>query len=386
MNKRVVHVTSVHRPDDVRIFQKEARSLASVGYDVVVLALDSKRASGEIQERTVEGVRIISVPLGTVKSRLKRMTLGVYQLYKMAHKLDAAVYHLHDPELLPLGFVLRGWGKRVIYDVHEDLPKQILAKPWIPQPLRGVVARAAFGLEKIAGRWINGFVAATPTIATRFPASKTVIVQNFPIVSELTPQVLMPYKQRPHHVVYVGGISKERGLFQMIKAMERLSSPSQAKLILAGEFASEALEREARSLPGWKYVEFLGWQNRGGVQDILSKSRIGLVVLHPMPNYWDGLPIKLFEYMAAGIPVVASDFPLWRRIVEDAGCGLLVNPLDPDAIAGAIDYLLSHPEEAEEMGKRGLRAVEEKYNWEREKEKLLVFYERFLEKDDPGSW
>lgn len=386
MNKRVVHVTSVHRPDDVRIFQKEARSLASVGNDVVVLALDSKRTSGEIQERTVEGVRIISVPLGPVKGRLKRMTLGVYQLYKMAYKLDAAVYHLHDPELLPLGFVLRGWGKRVIYDVHEDLPKQILAKPWIPQPLRGVVAKAAFGLEKIAGRWINGFVAATPTIATRFPASKTVIVQNFPMLSELVPQVPVPYKQRPRHVVYVGGISKERGLFQMIEAMERLSSPSQAKLILAGEFVSEALEREARSLPGWKYVEFLGWQSRGGVQDILSKSRIGLVVLHPMPNYWDSLPIKLFEYMAAGIPVVASDFPLWRRIVEDAGCGLLVNPLDPDAIAGAIDYLLSHPEEAEEMGKRGLRAVEQKYNWEREKEKLLAFYERFLEKDDLGSW
>jgi glycosyltransferase involved in cell wall biosynthesis len=106
------------------------------------------------------------------------------------------------------------------------------------------------------------------------------------------------------------------------------------------------------------------------VFDVLVRSHIGLAVLHPDPNYVDSLPTKLFEYMAAGLPVVASNFPLWKEIVEGNRCGITVDPLDPKAIAQAIEYLLTHPEEARRMGENGRRAVEEKYNWEREKEKF----------------
>lgn len=111
---------------------------------------------------------------------------------------------------------------------------------------------------------------------------------------------------------------------------------------------------------------------------LLGHARIGLVLLHPTPNYYDALPVKLFEYMSAGVPVIASDFPLWRKIIEGAGCGLVADPLDPHAIASAIEWLLTHPDEAEAMGKRGQEAVRKLYNWEHEAKALINFYERLL--------
>ena len=114
------------------------------------------------------------------------------------------------------------------------------------------------------------------------------------------------------------------------------------------------------------------------VSELLAQARVGVATLHPDPNYLGSLPTKLFEYMAAGLPVVASNFPLWKEIVEGNKCGLTVNPLDPEEIAHAIEYLINHPDEARRMGENGRQAVLEKYNWETEGKKLLALYEKLL--------
>lgn len=119
-----------------------------------------------------------------------------------------------------------------------------------------------------------------------------------------------------------------------------------ARLQMGGTFAPKPLEAEVRALAGWSRVDFHGWVGREDVREILSRVRAGLVLFHPMPNHVRAQPNKLFEYMAAGLPVIASDFPLWREIVEGAGCGLLVDPKDPQAIAEAMQWILDHPEEA----------------------------------------
>jgi len=149
------------------------------------------------------------------------------------------------------------------------------------------------------------------------------------------------------------------------------------RLILAGDF-EPGLEERLRQLHGWKNVESLGFVDRNGVRDVMSRSMTGLVILHPTINYIDSLPVKMFEYMSAGLPVIASNFPLWKEIVEGNKCGICVDPLNPREIAEAIQWMIEHPEEAKAIGENGRRAAEEKYNWEFEEAKLLSLYQRLL--------
>ncbi len=367
-------MTSVHPWDDVRIYHKECRTLAAAGYDVYLIA--PKEVPEESLEERTGGVKVIGVRRR--RGRIWRMSLTTLEVLKHAIRLRADIYHFHDPELIPVGVLLRLLGKRVIYDVHEDVPKQILSKTWIPSGFRGIVAKSAHLVEMVAARLLSGFVAATPSIAKRYPAPKTVVVHNFPLLREVAGELFKPYKERSNSVVYVGGISASRGAVEMVRAMEFLPTELSARLQLAGTFESALLEDTLQDLPGWRHVEFLGWIGRDGVVRLLNEARVGLVVLHPQPNYIDSIPVKLFEYLGAGIPVVASDFPLWRQIIGDCKCGLLVDPLNPRAIADAIAWLLKHPEEAEVMGSRGREAVLKRFNWEQEAEKLLRFYEGVL--------
>jgi glycosyltransferase involved in cell wall biosynthesis len=367
---KIVHLTSVHHAFDTRIFHKECKTLAAIGYDVTLVALCD-------QKEFIDGVRLCTVPKPS--GRRERITHTVWQIYRVAWAENADIYHLHDPELIPIGFLLRLRGKKVVYDVHEDLPKSIQTKYWIPHIGRSIVAIAASIMEYIAARVLSGIVAATPSIAERFPDKKTVTVQNFPISEELFPKDnLFPYSERPNKVVYMGVISQLRGSVQMVEAMELLQKPLSVRLALAGSFRPPDLIHELESFSGWQAVDFLGWVSRPELRGILKKARIGLVLFHPAPNHVEAQPNKLFEFMSAGIPVVASNFPLWREIIENTGCGLVVNPLDPQAIANAIEWLLEHTDEAEAMGQRGRQAVEKNFNWENEVLKLLSLYQRLI--------
>jgi glycosyltransferase involved in cell wall biosynthesis len=183
-------------------------------------------------------------------------------------------------------------------------------------------------------------------------------------------------------VAYIGGISEERGIYELLAALNLLPASLDIKLELAGRFYSAEVEQRVSRDVGWKRVNWRGLLDRGEVRDLLGRVRAGMLVLHPEENFLVSQPVKLFEYMAAGIPVIASDFPLWRSIVMDAGCGLMVNPNDPGAIARAIKYLLTHDDEAAAMGQRGRLAVEERYNWTREERTFLKFYRSLL---DPAA-
>ncbi len=365
----IIHLTSVHSPLDPRIFHKECQTLAQAGYEVIVVAVHR-------QDTIVNGIRIRAVP--QARNRGERMTRTVWQIYRVALAEDAQLYHFHDSELLPIGLLLKLGGKRVIYDVHEDLPRQTLSRYWIPKWLRGSIAKVTELLETTAVQLFDGIVTVTPTIAKRFPEQKTILVRNFPLMNEMVVNNPPPYPQRPPLVVYVGSIGDIRGIKEMTQAMALLPKTMKVTLALGGRFADPIVETDMKQTPGWERVQFLGWQSRVEIARLLSQARVGLVILHPTASYLDSYPVKLFEYMAAGIPVIASDFPLWRQIVETAGCGLLVDPLNPKAIAEAIKYVLMHPDEAKAMGRRGREAVEKYYNWESEAAKLVQFYADLL--------
>ena len=324
-------------------------------------------------------IRIIDTGRPPAK-RAARMILGVWRMWRAVRTAQPRVVHLHDPELIPLGVILKCFGYRVVYDVHEDLPRQVLTKYWLPAVARWPVSWTMSACEWLAARVFDAIVPAEPKIAGRFPPQKTTLVQNFPILDELVTADSTPYQERPPHFAYIGGITRIRGINEMITALSCTKGieGQDTQLRLAGAFQPAGLQAEVQASPGWRQVDFSGWADRKQVAGILGSVRAGLVILHPTPKYLDAWPTKMFEYMSVGLPVIVSDFPLWRGIVENAGCGLLVDPLDPQAIADAMQWILDHPAEAEAMGRRGREAVEKHYNWETEAEKLVTLYNKLL--------
>ena len=364
---RVVHMTSVHDAFDTRIFLKECRSLAGAGYEVLLVA-------PHMQDETQDGVRIVSVP--QPKSRFERATRTAWQVFLKALELRADVHHLHDPELLPYGLLLKLLGRRVIYDAHENLPKDIRSKHYLPVPLRGVLALFTDIMERAICQCFDGIVTVTPGIAVRFPYTRTVLARNYPLRSEFQGMPGAAYASRRPVVLYLGGLNEIRGARQMVRAMGRLDASLDAELWLAGRFDPPALHLDLMKEKGWERTRHLGWLPREEVRARLAQARIGVLVLHPVPNFLDSLPIKLFEYMAAGLPVVASRFVAWEALVEDAG--LFVDPTDDAAIADALTHLLTHPDEARARGESGRAAVERTLHWEREAGALLTLYGRIV--------
>jgi glycosyltransferase involved in cell wall biosynthesis len=365
---RVAHLTSAHSTDDSRIWVRECRTLASAGFNVTIVGPGG--SSGNI-----DGVEIRTVP--SVSSRLRRMTITVWRVFMGALLSRASICHLHDPELIPVALVLKLLGRRIIYDVHEDLPATILDKAWIWSYIRRAVARLAAGIEFTTRLYVDAFVTATPHIARRFPRGRTYIVQNFPLAEELAASSGRTYCERSLKVAYLGGMIGIRGVHELVRATDLVEN-SAVRLVLIGEFQESTLERRCRNESGWRKVDHLGWRSWPEVAKALGDARAGLVTYYPAANQIAAQPTKLFEYMAAAIPVIASDFPLWRRIIDGAGCGLLVNPQDPRAIAAAIQWVLDYPTEAAKMGRRGRAAIIGKYNWECESKHLLALYEDLL--------
>lgn len=369
MTIRVCVLTSVHSPFDIRIFHKECRSLARAGYEVTLVAPYDKDCE-------IDGIRLRAIRRAT--GRVERLTRTLRHVYFRALETPADVYHFHDPELIPVGLLLRARGKTVVYDIHEDVPRCMPYKPYLPKWIGRFLPRIVEGLENLACRCFSGLVTATPGIASRFCGinDKTHIVNNYPLLQELELLPDVNWEARDDAVAYVGSsVSISRGATEMVDAMGLLPAKLQVTLEMVGPFQPSELTERLSLSSGWSRVTSHGFLARDGVARVLGRARAGLVILHPEPNYVASKPIKMFEYMAAGIPVIASDFPLWRQIIDGAKCGICVDPLSPRQIAEAIEFLITHPVEAEAMGLQGKQAVLERYNWDSEEAKLLDLYQ-----------
>lgn len=358
------HLTSVHPALDTRIFYKECLSLSKAGFDVTLIAPHER-------DEKINTIKIIGVKKPA--SRFQRLLATANEVYDKALKINADIYHFHDPELIRIGLKLLKQGKKVIYDVHEDVPRQILSKPYLPKFSRQPIASRFEKYENSAAKKFNHIITVTPFLEKRFKVInvETSQVCNFPSLEEF-PETIPSWSQRQNQLCYVGGITEIRGIREILKSIEG----TDIKLHLAGVVSPPEFYDQLTILKGWANVIQHGFLNRAEVQQLLFSSRIGLVLLHPVQNYQDAYPVKMFEYMAAGLPVIASDFPLWKHIVEGHQCGLCVNPLDTRGIADAISYLLTHQAEAEEMGRNGRKAIEEKYNWKEEENKLIDIYQQ----------
>jgi glycosyltransferase involved in cell wall biosynthesis len=364
LRARVVHFTSSHDANDVRVFQKECQTLAEEGYQVTLVARHPR-------DEVVEGVRILGIT--PEAGRIGRVTKLVWQAYRTAARQNAEVYHFHDPELILAGLLLKLRGHKVIYDSHEAFARKLLSKRWIPRLLRTLVSRSYAKLERALCRTYDHVIAADRTTAAELPGSRVTVVANYPIITEAQHRVPARKAPRDRYILlYVGGLERDRGIGVMLDIAELLRE--RVELRLLGRWYDPENERRASRMSN---VRFLGFEPLNVLYEEMMNADLGLVLLQPIPAYLYAAEntVKIFEYMSCALPVVASDFPAFRTMVAETQCGVCVDPTDARATSQQILHLLEQPKLREQMGRNGHNAVLTGYNWEAEKRKLLAVYE-----------
>lgn len=368
-------LTTTHRPHDGRIFEKEAKSLAKV-HDVTIIAPSDAGGAGE-----EGGVRIVTIPK-PASTLLHPVTL--WRTFWACLGEECDVIHCHEPDALLLALLLKAVkGRRVVYDIHEHWPSEIPFDLGLQNAtaLTGFLESLISPVELLLSRFADAKIAVSESVAERFQGNGTepVIISNYS-VADLAPPV--PKARSSHSVVYMAGnMQMFHGIRECIQAMSRAKAKfPDVSLTLVGDVREDIGAIAAKTEPRPE-ITMTGYLPYRQMYETLCEGSIGLLVFQPdYHNACIGLPNKLFDYMLCGLPVVASDFPEIRKVVGGAGCGVLVDPTDPGAIAEAIIYLMEHPEEARRMGENGRRAVLERYNWGEMEGRLFGVY-RAIEED-----
>ncbi|MCX6583576.1 MAG: glycosyltransferase [Candidatus Aminicenantes bacterium] len=366
---KICHLTSVHPAGDIRIFEKECKSLAAHGYEVVLI-IKNKEAE------TRDGIKIIPFPV--LKNRLLRVFLSPFRMFFLARRQEARVYHFHDPELIITGLLLRFFTKAaVVYDIHEDYKTSIRQKYYLPGIISYPLA-CLFGLfEALAARFFH-LVLAEKYYSQRFP--RGIQVLNYPLPRPLTPGALPgPVSPGPARLIYTGTVSGSRGAYVHARLLTLVKD---CEIYFIGSCRKEEADKIREIVGDQKDRLFLEGENQfvlpARIRHYYETGRwlAGLAVFPNSGHYRQKELTKFFEYMAAGIPIICSDFPVWRELVEANGVGLAVNPSEPGALVEAVEFLKTHPEKAAEMGERGKQLTQDRFNWQNEEKKLLELYER----------
>ena len=363
---KVCHLTSVHTAFDTRIFFKECISL-SRQYQVTLIAPAE-------QNETIEGIQIIR--LRQYGSRLLRFLLTNPELYIKALLVNAKVYHFHDPELIPFGLLLRLCGKKVIYDVHEDVRADLKEKPWLP--MRGFFSAVYSFFDRLAAKAFH-IVLAESAYDVHYP--RHTIVRNFVDYERLLPMQKKDYAPS-NTLLFVGSLGARRGLAASIEALYLLKQKGILLNMICVGKVTPALQSQLGAMPYYQEIKgqlrFEGYAPLPLAYKEAVNCFAGLALPENVENHRYSYPTKLFEYMAVGLPVICSDFPINREVVERHRCGICVDPANVQAIAAAMEQLYSNSTKAEEMGQNGMKAAEKEYNWKSEEHKLLGLYEDIL--------
>lgn len=372
---KICMLTTVHPPFDSRIFHKEAKSLAKAGHSVTVVApFDSK------SNKRVSGINIV-----TVKRPASKLLhpLTMIRVFLEGLKQDCDIYHCHEPGSLFVCSLLKLIKrKKLVYDAHEHYPSLIAENTIFPDFLKKAVFLICNIIEKNLSKFLANYIITVDDVLKEIFEKinqNVCVISNYPKLEffEIYPKKA---KALSSNIIYVGGMTKIRGILEAIKAFEIvLEKIPDAKMIFIGSFIHPEYKKEVMDYYHNHHLEenitFIGHVSHNKVGEYMKNASVAIGILQPNPRYELAIPVKLFEYMASGKAVIMSNFKYNSKLVAKIRCGQLVDPNNIQEIANSIIWLLEHPEEAKQMGENGRRAVEAKYNWENMEKRLLRVYE-----------
>jgi len=361
---KVCHISSVHRWDDNRIYQKQCLTLQQYGFDVHLIVATGGKAASEV-------IKLHQLRLP--KNRVDRIFNLTKEAFHEALKVEADVYQIHDPELLPVALKLKKQGKNVVYDAHENAPASIYDKEWLPfKPFRYAVSKYFENFELRSAKKMDGVISVAQPLIDRFDNERKILLRNLPNLTKFQSKELSPELDKAESgVIYAGGLTAIRNIYEMIEGIHH--SKECRVLHLFGDWESEAYKQKCMSSKGWAKVRFWGFRNSAEVYTFMKlKGQAGLVLFDGrIKNHQIALPNKVFEYMASGLPIVMSDIPYWKENFNNVV--MFANPQLPQSIAATIDELLTSKEKQQQMIEIGLETVKT-LNWDAEVKKLVDLY------------
>ncbi|WP_078594217.1 glycosyltransferase [Evansella clarkii] len=373
--KKVVHITTVHHPLDPRIYYKQCHSLQKAGYDVTLIAPSSSDLKGE---NTVP-----VIPLKKYKNRFISMLLSPIEAYKKAKELKADYYHFHDPEFLPAAWLLKKKHNTVFYDIHEDYETGIVTRDYLTKPLRIVISKIYKLIEKVFSKNME-LVLAEKYYKEKYPRGNCVL--NYPILNENLINKRRDTSKVENKLLYTGNVTTDRGALTHAALPNIDENMSVYFYGRCPEWLAEQMLEVAGENKEQLYIEGI---NRYVPKEEIDHSYIskqwlaGLALFPPSEHYKKKELTKFFEYMTAGIPIICSNFKVWKDFIDKYRCGIAVDPYNEEEIRQAINYLRSNPAEAKKMGENGRKAVLKELNWGKEEEELISLYQRMQADSTP---
>ena len=358
---KISHLTTVHTRYDTRIFKKQCISLSNI-HEVSLIVADGKG-----NER-VDDINIIDA--GKKNSKVKRALLSTTQVFKIAKNMNQDVYHIHDPELMWVGYILKLiYNKKVIFDSHEDVPRDIKEKKWINKYLRSIIGFIYVFIEKIFLKKYSAIITSTDYILERMLKINiySFSIKNYPIIDN-NREIHIEKFNNEIVFCYIGSISEQRGIFEMLELALRIN----CKLHLAGTFTDSKTMRRAKQHDGWNNVIYHGYVDKIQMESIYSESSCGLLLLHEIETFMTSLPVKIFEYMDFGLPILSCGRHDYNNIIKKTHCGV-VSSTSIDDIVNKAEIMINDKGDLMKMSINGIKNVSN-YSWLSEESKLINIY------------
>jgi len=374
-NVKICILTSCHNVFDTRVFYREAKTLFDAGYKVYIIATNDK-------EEIIDGIHII--PLSKRKSRFYRFFIKDWVILFNSIRINAKIYHFHDPELIFIGLILKLIGKKVIYDVHENVCLQILSKKWIFPPIRKVISFFIRFIEWFSLHFFDAIIIAGKDIKfqphfKKF-SHKIIILRNFPIIT-FSEAEIFPKPHNKIRFIYTGGITPVRGVMEIIEAYKSIGCKN-SELILLGNFSSvdfkNKIMNKINKSSNIKYFSAIYYKK---MFDLLKKCHVGLICFKPVLNHINALSgrnNKIYEYMMTGLAVIGSDFDSWNNFILGNKIGVTVNPCDISEINKAMKFFIDNPKKLKIM-QENAKKISIKYSWKLESQKLIDLYKNLCD-------